>query len=327
MFLTKMVRGVSAISAVAVSSVILFSQYEKNSQQRKKPRSDIQAHTHLISKIKASDLPILIRMLDQSINLSLFNAPDKRLVVTDLGASDGKYVLDVLIETGAFFLMNACEPKTDRVAGYYEKIVSSNGRLAAGKIEATIMGEYVLPQSDLILANHSMYYQPELWQCLLGRFFQSLKDGGVLQVVMQSEDSSLSDGKLDNLSFEKDILYPVLNERAKADGTPDYQVVSAEDFESALNEYANRSGVELNIETQVSITDIDIDPIFDPNELGEGQDLLSAYTRCNINQSFFSAHRESFLRQLKERACKDNTDCTIRHINKVMTITRTKPAL
>ncbi len=300
--------------------------------------SDIQSNTSVIGQIKQKDLPTAMDALNRKLNFRRYGKPNKRLTITDIGSSDGEFVLDAFVETGTFFLLHACEPKRDRVEAYKRRIAAINEelnevRIVARKVEAKGVEEYEIPQSDLLFASHSLYYTDSLWSKpaqpgtphFFDKLFQSLEKNGVLQVTMQSMDTSLAEGYLDNASFESEGLYPILNLYQE---TPS-KVTTAEDFNKALMQYQSIRGLDLEIQTDTSLIDINISPInLDRNLCGwgwydqssDGQSLLRTYSRGRFDE-FSRYHQDKFMRFLKENS-KVNTagKRVMRHANKIFTV-------
>ena len=180
---------------------------------------DIQSHEKVIIRVlKQVELPIMFKELNHSGLLRT----KERFELTDLGSSNGAFLLDELAEfgeqAGVSFRVHACDPNESRIAAYQARVATRRA-LTQGSCQALPMQEFSVQKSDIILATHSLYYSALHWHIASAdhpvpypHFFDKIlsslvNPGGVFQVVMQAEESSESRRPQCNAAFERQYLY------------------------------------------------------------------------------------------------------------------------
>ncbi len=317
--------------------------------------------TQVLSQIKENDNPTMLRMLRDHAHFDDYRSWENPYCVTDIGGSNGRWILQSLLSTGMKLLMSVCEPEEESLRAYHSRVqrYQREGKPITLRDKLPTLfslqdPSYQLPPSDLVLCSHSLYYTARQWEHpsmpldkhIFTKLLFGLKRKGVLCVILQSADPRLSTTKTALHADLEDFTYPLMKSKKESLHAHTDVYTTAELFELALRQYASllksSTSLELDITsmpsiTQVSLGDINFDKI-DPNtgrykQLPSVTELLNFYTNMEFDpspesvsskskeQAFTPEKQELFLNFIKKYCHMGDSQYCVTHVNKVFMIT------
>jgi hypothetical protein len=297
--------------------------------------------------IKKADIATMTSLFNQTgINFNRYRHADSRLSFTDIGGGSG-LMLEPFIQMNLWMIVHCVEPDEKSLIEYDKKIQRHNPQLACGQLSLTTLesAELKLPPSDVILCSHSLYYSARFWkksnvplqEHLFTKLLSSLKEQGVLCVILQSENSSQSPGVAINQQLES-VIYPLNDElegrpRRSLQQQPNF--ANAELFRAALLDYQRRlhqeTGVQLQVKSAFSLSLVMLEQLnFTPDvfsgryeQPADVHRLLMSYTRQQYDR--YTPQQQKELLDFIRHNCRiSENSYGITHVNECFVITLDK---
>ena len=133
--------------------------------------------------------------------------------ITDVGGSNGAYLLKALEKNHTQARINVIEPDHKQYQTYLTNIDASRNITAGHLTNQNIQNINAMPCSDTLLCSHSLYYTKHLWHhnqhaALLRKMIHALKPNGQWIVALQSNNPQHRIGKTALLEEVENISYP-----------------------------------------------------------------------------------------------------------------------
>lgn len=334
---------------------IAFKLINKTKISTESKRADFTAINgveKVYKHLKPMDASVAADLIQQT---TLFQSPDTKskapvsMKALDIGGADGWMMSTLIAELGRSAIITVCDPNFNMERGrrYQQRITDSSHLTLAQVIPTPI--ELVanrLPQKqfDLALASHVLYYNRQRWfECpnikthLLTHLFKSLKNNGVLCVILQSTEPSNIPGMNSSLATHEqleDLVYPLVEEKRHSENT---NYANALEFKLSLDRY-EKAFVERfhtrpnwQLKSKLAITQVPLGEVnFTPDGQGnypqsdEVNAILSFYLKGKSLSDLPTKSQETFLNFLKNHCRTTEQRVVITHVNRVYTITITE---
>lgn len=296
-------------------------------------------HAHL----KKGDSVIAAKLLRQT-NLLKFD-PTTPLRLLDIGGGDGTGIVAFSQALGKPIVSYNIEPSKDetRIYKYMQAAKMSNSFLSVHPVvirKKVEDQECKLPEVDIALAGHSLYYNQKEWFLhqnlsthLFTKILAALQQNGVFCVILQSVQPTKKQGKhnvLINHEQWEDRIYPLI-ENMPHSHNPYH--ANAEMLHVALDHfqklYVNHTGqfIPWTVQTETAITEIPLgDVSLIPDRFGnyqqpqDVQETLGFYLKGRELSKLPQEVQNRIINLLQEHCQTEDGRFVITHVNSIFTI-------
>jgi hypothetical protein len=153
--------------------------------------------------------------------ITMAGKSDMMCTITDIGGSNGRYLLTSLNARNIHAHMHVIEPDAKELS-HYQTNIQQYRRISQGQIyNGTLQSTTTLPHSDVMLCSHSLYYTKPIWHLKRNNLFQrilgALSRHGIWVAALQSDDPNRRLHNTPLLKEVEDFSYPI---RSTLQGMP-----------------------------------------------------------------------------------------------------------